>query len=150
MLAVLCYVHGYGIVCPSISICGSIFIYYKRALLVYGCIVLYTYNLTIPPCPLGADPPGADTPGSKHPLGADTPWEQTLPEQPPPKQTPPSTDTSQSRHPPEADTPHCRRLPLHILLECILVYLFVFHDTLSPICFHSGKFCHVSKRFQFI
>ena len=27
---------GYGIVCPSISICGSIFIYYKRALCVYG------------------------------------------------------------------------------------------------------------------
>ena len=38
MLAVLCYVYRYGIVCPSISICGSIFIYYKRALLVYGCM----------------------------------------------------------------------------------------------------------------
>ena len=38
MLAVLCYVYWYGIVCPSISICRSIFIYYKRALLVYGCM----------------------------------------------------------------------------------------------------------------
>ena len=38
MLAVLCYVCGYGIVCPSISICGSILIYYKQALLVYGCM----------------------------------------------------------------------------------------------------------------
>ena len=38
MLAVLCYVYGYGIVCLSISICGSIFVYYKWALLVYGCM----------------------------------------------------------------------------------------------------------------
>ena len=38
MLAVLCYVCGYGIVCPSICICRSIFIYYKRALHVYGCM----------------------------------------------------------------------------------------------------------------
>ena len=38
MLAVLCYVCGYGIVCPFIRICGSILIYYKRALLVYGCM----------------------------------------------------------------------------------------------------------------
>ena len=38
MLAVLSYVCGCGIVCPSISICGSIFIYYKRALRVYGCM----------------------------------------------------------------------------------------------------------------
>ena len=28
MLAVLCYVCGYGIVCPSICVCGSIFVYY--------------------------------------------------------------------------------------------------------------------------
>ena len=34
MLAVLCYVCGYGIVCPSICVCGSIFIYYMRALLI--------------------------------------------------------------------------------------------------------------------
>ena len=35
-LAVLCYACGYGIVCPSSGLCGSIFIYYKRALRIYG------------------------------------------------------------------------------------------------------------------
>ena len=38
MLAVLCYVCGYGIVCSSICVCGSIFVYYIRALLVCGCM----------------------------------------------------------------------------------------------------------------
>ena len=68
-------------------------------------------------------PPGADTP-----LGADTPWEQTLQEQTPPG----------SRHPPGADTPQSRHTPLHsilgdtvnarpmrIPLECNLVYFVV-------------------------
>ena len=41
-LAVLCYACRYGIVCPSSGLCGSIFIYYKRALRIYG----YAYNLT--------------------------------------------------------------------------------------------------------
>ena len=36
LLAMLCYACGYGIVCPSSGLCGSIFIYYKRALRVYG------------------------------------------------------------------------------------------------------------------
>ena len=34
--AVLCYACGYGIVCPSSCLCGSIFIYYKLALRIYG------------------------------------------------------------------------------------------------------------------
>ena len=53
-----------------------------------------------------------------HPLGTDTPWEQTAPwEQTPPRadtpweQTPPRADTPQSRHPME-QTPHgSRHLP---------------------------------------
>ena len=36
LLAVLCYACGYGIVCHSSGLCGSIFIYYKRALRIYG------------------------------------------------------------------------------------------------------------------
>ena len=38
LLAVLCYACRYGIVCPSSGLCGSIFIYYKRALCIYGCM----------------------------------------------------------------------------------------------------------------
>ena len=38
LLAVLCYACGYGIVCPSSGLCGYIFIYYKRALCIYGCM----------------------------------------------------------------------------------------------------------------
>ena len=38
LLAVLCYACGYGIVCSSSGLCGSIFIYYRRALRVYGCM----------------------------------------------------------------------------------------------------------------
>ena len=36
LLAVLCYACGYGIVCLSSGLCGSIFIDYKRALRIYG------------------------------------------------------------------------------------------------------------------
>ena len=36
LLAMLCYACGYSIVCPSSGLCGSIFIYYKRALRIYG------------------------------------------------------------------------------------------------------------------
>ena len=36
LLAMLCYACGYGIVCPFSGLCGSIFIYYKRALRIYG------------------------------------------------------------------------------------------------------------------
>ena len=36
LLAMLCYACGYGIVCPSSGLCGSIFIYYKWALRIYG------------------------------------------------------------------------------------------------------------------
>ena len=45
LLAVLCYTCGYGIVCPSTSLCRSIFIYYKRALHLCGymCITLHYY-----------------------------------------------------------------------------------------------------------
>ena len=38
LLAVLCYACGYGIICPSSGLCGSIFIYYKWALHVCGCM----------------------------------------------------------------------------------------------------------------
>ena len=38
LLAVLCYACGYGIVCLSSGLCGSIFIYYKWALRIYGCM----------------------------------------------------------------------------------------------------------------
>ena len=38
LLAVLCYVCGYDIVHPSTSLCGSIFIYYKWALRLCGCM----------------------------------------------------------------------------------------------------------------
>ena len=38
LLAMLCYARGYGIVCPSSGLCRSIFIYYKRALRIYGCM----------------------------------------------------------------------------------------------------------------
>ena len=38
LLAMLCYACGYGIACPSSGLCGSIFIYYKRALRIYGCM----------------------------------------------------------------------------------------------------------------
>ena len=41
------------------------------------------------PPPPGADTPRADTPQSRHPLGAETPQEQT----PPPEQTPPGKQT---------------------------------------------------------
>ena len=37
LLAVLCYACTYGIVYPSSGLCGSIVIYYRRALRVYGC-----------------------------------------------------------------------------------------------------------------
>ena len=36
LIAMLCYACRYGIVCPSSGLCGSIFIYYKRALRIYG------------------------------------------------------------------------------------------------------------------
>ena len=42
MLAVLCYVCGYGIVCPSICVCGSIFVYYMRAYQQWGGWFLLT------------------------------------------------------------------------------------------------------------
>ena len=38
LLAMLCYACGYGIVYPSSGLCGSIFIYCKRALCIYGCM----------------------------------------------------------------------------------------------------------------
>ena len=38
LLAMLCYACGYGIVCPSSGLCGSIFIYYKWALLIFGYV----------------------------------------------------------------------------------------------------------------
>ena len=38
MVAVLCCVCGYGNVCPSFSICGPIFIYYRWVLHLYGCM----------------------------------------------------------------------------------------------------------------
>ena len=37
---------GYGIVCPSYGLYGSISIYYKAGLHVSGCMHTYTYNLT--------------------------------------------------------------------------------------------------------
>ena len=59
--------------------------------------------------PLGADTPQEQTP----PLGADTPWEQTPPEQTPPwEQTTPREQTPpRSRHPPGADTPREQTSP---------------------------------------
>ena len=38
LLAMLCYACRYGIVYFSSGLCGSIFICYKRALRVYGCM----------------------------------------------------------------------------------------------------------------
>ena len=38
LLAVLCYACRYNIVYLSSGLCGSIFIYYKRPLRVYGCM----------------------------------------------------------------------------------------------------------------
>ena len=38
LLAMLCYACGYGIVYPSSGLCRSIFIYYKPAVRVSGCM----------------------------------------------------------------------------------------------------------------
>ena len=38
LFAVLCYACRYGIVCLSSGLCGSIFICYKQALHIYGCM----------------------------------------------------------------------------------------------------------------
>ena len=46
LLAMLCYACGYGIVSPSSHLCGSIFIYYMRALRIWLYAYLYVYNLT--------------------------------------------------------------------------------------------------------
>ena len=47
MLAVRCCSCGYGIICPSYGLYGSIFIYYKAGLHVSGCMRTYAYNLTL-------------------------------------------------------------------------------------------------------
>ena len=64
--------------------------------------------------------PGADTPprGSRHPPGADTPPEQASPQEQtlPPKQTPPRSRLQHTVN---------ERL-VRILLECILVYFFIY------------------------
>ena len=67
--------------------------------------------------PPGADPP-EQTPGSRHPPPrADTPWEQSPRSRCPPRSRPPW-----SRHPPRSSLRHTvnERL-VRILLECILV-----------------------------
>ena len=46
LLAVQCYSCGYGIVCLSYGLYGSISIYYKAGLCVSGCMHTYAYNLT--------------------------------------------------------------------------------------------------------
>ena len=46
LLAVLCCSCGYGIVCPSYGLYGSIFIYYKVGLRVSGFMHTYAYNFT--------------------------------------------------------------------------------------------------------
>ena len=46
LLAVQCCSCGYGIVCPSYGLYGSISIYYKEGLCVCGCMHTYAYNLT--------------------------------------------------------------------------------------------------------
>ena len=38
---------GYGIICPSYGLYGSISIYYKAGLRVSGCMRTYAYNLTL-------------------------------------------------------------------------------------------------------
>ena len=60
-----------------------------------------------PGTPLGAEPPGADTPQTRHP----------------PEQTPPGPGTPRrSRSPPESRLQHMvNERPVRILLECILV-----------------------------
>ena len=85
-----------------------------------ACVILLTEGVSasvhagIPPVPpsrhpLGADPPGADTPWSKHP-----PRRRHPPEQTPSQSRHPGADTPQeqtpprSRHPPRADTPQSR------------------------------------------
>ena len=47
LLAVWCCYCGYGIICPSYGLYGSISIYYKAGLRVSGCMHTYAYNLTI-------------------------------------------------------------------------------------------------------
>ena len=47
LLAMRCCSCGYGIVCPSYGLYGSIFIYYKAGLRVSGCMRTYAYNLTV-------------------------------------------------------------------------------------------------------
>ena len=48
LLAVRCCSCGYGIICPSYGLYGSISIYYKVGLRVSGCMCTYVYNLTLP------------------------------------------------------------------------------------------------------
>ena len=60
------------------------------------------------PTPLGADPPGADTPQTRHPMGADTPL--------------PRADTPPDQTHPQSRLWHTvNEWPVRILLECILV-----------------------------
>ena len=47
LLAVWCYSSGYGIVCLSHGLYGSIFTYYKAGYHVSGCMFTYVYNLTL-------------------------------------------------------------------------------------------------------
>ena len=47
LLAVQCCSCGYGIVCPSYGLYGSISIYYKAGLRVSGYMRTYAYNLTL-------------------------------------------------------------------------------------------------------
>ena len=81
----------------------------------------------LPQCMLGYHTPPADTPWSRHPLGADTPQEQRTPgsRHPPwsrhpqgadtPRSRLPRPDTPRTRHPedqtPPQETPPCSRHP---------------------------------------
>ena len=90
--------------------------------------------------PQSRQPPKADTPQSRHPPEADTPPRADTPraDNPQEQTPPPKADTPQradippkSRHPPEI-WPLLRTV--HILLECILVYVVFrwFKFTLKP------------------
>ena len=90
-------------------------------------VILLTQWGCLPQCMLGYHPPQEQS----HPLGADTPQEQTPPggRHPPGADIPPGADTPQeqtplwSRHPPGSRLRHTvNEWPVRILLECILVF----------------------------
>ena len=106
-------------------------------------VILFTGG-GLPHCMLGYTPPAgpkAGTPlGSGHPLGTNTPQEQTPPGTRPPWEQasdPPGADPSQTRHPPPGADPlpvQCilgdtgNKQAVRILLQCNLVYMYIYTE----------------------